>query len=188
LYEDGTTPETAASVRFDRSNGALLLVAIDGRDPRSFPSTAKYAELVRNGEAKTPPGRKPGLVTFSPGRNEPRLVGVTPGPHKYGVLYMLIANARAGLLLDSPMAVALAAKYLPDNTALAVSVKRYEDITFTAEAGKNYKFGYSWAPETLDLHITLDECSKKWKECVSVPFQSENAQTKVLSGASDQEI
>jgi hypothetical protein len=191
LYEGSRSADSVASVKFNRISGALLLLSFDGKDPRSFSSMAKYAELVRNGEAKTPPDRKPGMINFSPGRNEPQLVGVAPGTHKYGVLYMLIANVRGGLILENQMAKDLAAKYLPGKqqfNGYAITVKHYEDISFVAEAGKNYRFGYSWSKESLELHITLQECSTKWKECSPVPFQSENPQTKVLGGATDQEI
>jgi hypothetical protein len=188
LSEQGAASQQAI-VKFQRNsnNGALLLLTYDGSDPRSFPSMAKYAAQVKSAEARMKPGQKPGLISASPGRNEPQLIGVSPGPHTYGVLFMLIDFARGGIL-NSPVAASLSKTHLPNSPESYVTVKHYEELRFDSEPGKNYYIQYSWSAEQSALTFFVQACAPKWKDCVNAPFESSNSQTKVLPGISDQEL
>ena len=192
---DGQSQQNEAIVKLQRKKGgaALLLLTFDGTDPRSLPSMSDYAELVRQGEARTKPGQKPGLINASPGRNEPQLLGVSPGVHKYGVLFFLTDISRK--LATTEIASVLTNKYLPKNDVLLtgneillVTVKHYEELTFTAVAGKKYYIQYLWDKETADLRFNLVECKVDWKECSDTTFSTDKAQTKVLPVVSDQEL
>jgi hypothetical protein len=148
---------------------------------------AAYAAQVQRAEAAMKPGQKFGLVNASPGRNEPQLIGVSPGPHTYGVMYMLIDVAFGGAL-SSRIGKSLAKRYLQENAEDNLTIKHYEALRFDSEAGKNYFVQYSWSDERSELSLKVQACTAKWKDCVDVPFESSNAQTKVLPGIGDQEL
>jgi len=184
---DPSQPQAVVKLQRTSNSGALLLLTFDGVDPRTFPSMEKIEARVKAADAAMKAGQKPGLINSSPGRNEPELVGVAPGTHKYGVMFMMIDVSKAHLLGNS-LAFTFSKKYLPGNTEASVTVKHYEELSFNAEAGKNYSFQYVWTPDTTDLKLIVQQCSPKWDGCTSVAFDSGNAQTKVLPGVSDQEL
>jgi hypothetical protein len=192
--DDGSVPaQPEAIVRVQRgfSGPAVLLLSFDGKDPRSFPSMSAYAETVRKAEAGRKPGQKPGLVNVSPAHNEPQMVGVTPGSHAYGVLFITIDTARKGLF-SNEIAHTLADKYMPIDALPSddpfITAKHYEELTFSAQPGKRYLIQYVWNKDAADLHFSVSECPESWKDCTLVPFDSAKTQTVAQPGVGAQEI
>jgi len=200
LNQDGVAREHNAFVKLQRDKGGpgLLLIALDGIDPRDFVSMSEYAAQVRSAEAKSKPGAAPCFVCASPGRTEPRLIGIPPGKHRLSVLFKLSDIDKK--LMTNKIAAGLAEKFPPEvtdenrsNNPLGenvhlVIIKHYEELSFEAEPGKYYSITYSWNNEARQLQLVVNQCMANWKECTQIAFESEKTQTKVLPGLSNEEI